>query len=253
VTRRRPPRAVVLGLATMALIVLLLVDQTQPEATAGAVRASTTTTSTSTTTTIVRDALIPPVTDGLAPLVTRLATQQPVVFLTIDDGAYKAPFELPLMQENGVRASLFLAHGFIRDNPGFFAPFVPAGNPIENHSIRHAPMPRLSYARQVEEICGEADLQLQQFGRRPVLFRPPGGAYNTDTRRAAAACGMRAVVTWIATVDNGVMHYQLGYALRPGDIVLMHFRPTFREDLQAFVTAMRAAGLHTELLEDWLA
>jgi len=51
-------------------------------------------------------------------------------------------------------------------------------------------MPSLSYAEQVKEICGEADLQEQQFGRRPTLFRPPGGAYNTNTRRAAATCGM---------------------------------------------------------------
>jgi hypothetical protein len=48
------------------------------------------------------------------------------------------------------------------------------------------------------------------------------------------------------------MQYQIGNGLRPGDIVLMHFRPEFRSDMQAFVDAENAAGLHTELLEDWL-
>jgi hypothetical protein len=86
-----------------------------------------------------------------------------------------------------------------------------------------------------------------------VFFRPPFGAYNTDTQRAAAACGMRAIVTWVVVVDQATLQYQLAHTLRPGDIVLMHFRDEFVADMQAFVDAARAAGLHTELLEDWLA
>jgi peptidoglycan/xylan/chitin deacetylase (PgdA/CDA1 family) len=196
--------------------------------------------------------VIPPIEDGLAPVVARLHTQQPVVFLGIDDGAHRAPFELPLLQREGIRASLYLANSFIHASYPFFAPFVDAGYPVENHSMSHQPMPRLSYDEQVREICGEADLQEKQFGRRPIFFRPPGGAYNTNTRRAAAACGMRAIVTWIAKANAGRMEYQLGRVLRPGDIVLMHFRPEFASDVAAFVEALHAAGLRTELLEDWL-
>jgi peptidoglycan/xylan/chitin deacetylase (PgdA/CDA1 family) len=113
-------------------------------------------------------------------------------------------------------------------------------------------MSNLSYADQVSEICGEADLQLQEFGTRPTLFRPPGGDYNLDTQRAAATCGMKAVVNWIAKANGGSMQYQIGASLRPGDIVLMHFRPEFAQDMQAFIDAEQAAGLHTVLLEDWL-
>lgn len=195
---------------------------------------------------------IPPVENGLAPVLTRIGTDEPVVFLGIDDGAFKESFELDLLRANGVRASLYLAHGFIRDDPQFFAPLAEAGFTIQNHSITHRPMTRLSYAEQVEEICGQADLLAATFGTRPTLFRPPGGAFNTNTRRAAATCGMRAIVNWIAKANAGSMQYQLGHALRPGDIVLMHFRPEFRADLAAFLAAQTAAGLHTELLEDWL-
>lgn len=83
-------------------------------------------------------------------------------------------------------------------------------------------------------------------------MRPPGGNYNKDTPRAAAACGMKAVVQWIAKANGGSMQYQIGHGLRAGDIVLMHFRPEFKSDMQAFLDAEKAAGLHTELLEDWL-
>jgi peptidoglycan/xylan/chitin deacetylase (PgdA/CDA1 family) len=95
-----------------------------------------------------------------------------------------------------------------------------------------------------------ADYVQQQFGRRPIFFRPPGGAYSNTMRRAAADCGMKAVVTWIAKANGGSMQYQIGDHLRPGDVVLMHFRPEFKQDMQAFLDAMTVAGLHTELLEN---
>lgn len=255
-----PFAAFVFAAATLAVIAPLTRDPDpvvahRVRAVSATTTSSSTTTSTSTTSTTaptVPDAVIPPVVDGLAPVLTRIKTDQPVVFLGIDDGAAKAPDTLQLLQDNGIKASLFLANRFYRDNVSYFAEFQAAGYPIENHTMHHAVLPHLSYEEQVAEICGQADLEEQQFGVRPTLFRPPGGAYNENTRRAAAACGMRAVVNWIAKANAGGMQYQLGYGLRPGDIVLMHFRPEFHADMEAFLEAMQRAGLHTELLEDWL-
>jgi hypothetical protein len=198
------------------------------------------------------DYVIPPVVNGLAPVLSRIPTKEPVVFLGIDDGAQKAPFDLQMMKANRIRASLFLADIFVRDQPQFFADFVRAGSLIENHTVHHRMLSDLSYGHQKQEICDQADRQQQLYGRRPVLFRPPGGDYNMDTRKAAAACGMRAVILWIAKANGGMMEYQVGNSLQRGDIVLMHFRPEFQRDMQSFLDAQNAAGLHTELLEDWL-
>lgn len=198
------------------------------------------------------DYVIPPVINGMAPVLSTIPTKQKVVFLGIDDGQYKQPFEYEMMRDNNVKASLFLTNKFIIDNPEFFAQFIPAGSYIEDHTIDHKLLSHLTLADQKQEICGEADLQLKQFGRRPILFRPPGGDYDEDTQRAAAACGMKAVINWIAKANGGAMQYQYGHSLRAGDIVLMHFRPEFKADMQAFLAAQNAAGLHTELLEDWL-
>lgn len=207
---------------------------------------------TSATTNSEHDATIPPVTNGLAPVITTISTKEPVVFLGIDDGANKQPFELELMKTNHVKASLFLAARFIMDNPGFFKDFIPVGSIIEDHTIHHKLLAQLSYDEQKQEICGQANWEAQEYGRRPILLRPPGGDFNKDTQRAAAACGMKAVVMWIAKANGGSMQYQVGHSLRPGDIVLMHFRPEFQKDMGAFLQAQNAAGLHTELLEDWL-
>ena len=201
---------------------------------------------------MVPDVTIPPVVNGLAPLIINLPTNQKVVFLGIDDGGYKRADEIKLLTRQHIKASLFLSQLFIKSNPSFFKPLIDQGSLVENHTISHDLLSKLSYDQQKQEICSEADLQMQQFGRRPSLFRPPGGDYNLDTQRAAAACGMRAVVLWIAKANGGSMQYQVGNSLRPGDVVLMHFRPEFAADVAAFVAAQNAAGLHTELLENWL-
>lgn len=200
----------------------------------------------------VYDYKLPPITNGLAPVISKIPTKQKVVFLTIDDGANKQPSELQMLKDNGLVASLFLTDSSISNNRAFFNDFIPAGNLIEDHTITHRNLRTLSYAEQKQEICGMADTMQKQYGRRPELFRPPGGDYNTDTQRAAAACGMKAVVLWIAKANGGSMQYQVGNTLQAGDIVLMHFRPEFAQDLQAFINAKNAAGLTVTLLEPWL-
>ena len=200
----------------------------------------------------IHDYVIPPITNGIAPVLSRIPTSENVVFLGIDDGANKQPFELQMMKDNNIKASLFLSYRFIKDNPTFFNDFIPEGSLIEDHTLDHKLLSQLSYQDQKQEICGEADLFQQLYGRRPVLFRPPGGDYNLNTQRAAADCGMKAVIMWIAKANGGSMQYQVGHQLRPGDIVLMHFRPEFKQDMQSFIDAEAKAGLHTELLEDWL-
>jgi hypothetical protein len=92
----------------------------------------------------------------------------------------------------------------------------------------------------------------QQYGRRPTLFRPPGGAYSNVMRKAVADAGLKAIITWEAKANAGQMDYQVGNVLRPGDIVLMHFRPEFAADFAAFRQAQLAAGLEVVLLEEFL-
>ena len=203
---------------------------------------------------VVPDYSIPPIVDGMVPVITNFVTDQKVVFLGIDDGAFKDQSVIDMMQENHIKASLYILKGSIASNSDFINQIVALGSLVENHSLSHDTnmVKSQTYDQQKNEICGMADYVQQQFGRRPVFFRPPGGAYSNTMRRAAADCGMSAIVTWIAKANGGSMQYQIGDHLRPGDVVLMHFRPEFKQDMQAFIDAMVAAGLHTELLEDAL-
>lgn len=201
-----------------------------------------------------KDYVIPPVINGIPPVITNFKTTDPVVFLGIDDGEYKDPSVVSAIKDNGIKASLYLSKLFINNNPDFFKDIIATGSLVEDHSLSHHTKmtTEMTFAEQKAEICGMADYDLQHYGRRPIFFRPPGGAYTQTMLQAAGACGMRAVVTWIAKANGGSMQYQVGHSLRPGDVVLMHFRPEFKKDMQAFVDAEKAAGLHTELLEDWV-
>ncbi|HYZ97946.1 MAG TPA: polysaccharide deacetylase family protein [Acidimicrobiales bacterium] len=190
-------------------------------------------------------------TPGVAPVVTRVETTDPVVFLTIDDGWTRSPDVSAAFAELGVPATLFLLDGPLEADPGFFR-----GLPdtvVESHTRTHPDLSTLSEEQQRAEICGNADMIGQTFGRRPVLFRPPYGAYNGTTQRAAADCGMAAVVMWEATVDEeGVISHSGLPQLRRGDILLMHFRPSFVTELRALAEEVEAAGLRFALLEDYL-
>ncbi len=197
------------------------------------------------------DFTLPPIVNGMAPVITNLPTKQKVVFLGIDDGAFKDPSVVDLMAKNNIKASLFLSKAFIANNPDFFKQITAQGSIVEDHTLGHDTrmVTTQGYQQQKNEICGMADYIEQHYGKRPTFFRPPGGAYSNTMRKAAVDCGMRAVVTWIAKANGGAMQYQIGNKLRPGDVVLMHFRPEFAQDMKAFVDAANAAGLHTELLE----
>jgi len=198
------------------------------------------------------DYSIPPTTDGMVPVIYKLPTDQKVVFLGLDDGTFKDQSVVDLMAKNNIKASLFLSQNTISNNPDFFKQLIDQGSVVENHTINHDTkmITTENYDQQKSEICGMSDYAELHFGRRPTLFRPPGGAYSDSLRQAAADCGMKAIVTWVAKVNGGSMQYQIGDKLRAGDIVLMHFRPEFASDMKAFVDAMNASGLHTALLED---
>ncbi|MCX2749518.1 polysaccharide deacetylase family protein [Arthrobacter sp. MI7-26] len=202
----------------------------------------------------VPDFTLPPIQGGLAPVITKIPTKHPVVFLTIDDGVVKSPESVRLLAENDFPATLFLTSNTVRDNPAFFKAFMAQGSLVENHTVSHNVnmTTQWGYQRQLDDITGMQDFAVQQYGRKPTLFRPPGGSYSTAMRQAVAAAGLKAIVTWEAKANAGRMDYQYGNSLRPGDIVLMHFRPEFAADFAAFRSAQVAAGLEVVLLEDFL-
>lgn len=192
---------------------------------------------------------------GTAPVYSRVPTDQRVAFLTIDDGYVRFPQAAAALHAVTVPVSAFLLSNLV-DSPAakmYFGGVAGNTSSIEAHTISHPKLPGTSYAFQYSQICGSADALAGAFGRRPTLFRPPYGYYDATTLRVAHDCGFQAVVTWTVVVEYGKVAYQTSVRrVQPGDILLLHFRSSFAEDLSLALGAIRDAGLTPALLEDYL-
>lgn len=162
---------------------------------------------------------------SLPPVFTTVPTKERVVFLTMDDGAEKDPELLRMMDELDIPYSAFLSDHEVNGGYGYFGEAQRLGVTLNNHTLNHRYLPGLSHEEQKREICGQQDVIQKQFGKRPVLFRPPYGNYNRDTLRIAKSCGVKAVPLWNAEAFPDHMEWREGDGkLRPGDIILTHFR-----------------------------
>jgi peptidoglycan/xylan/chitin deacetylase (PgdA/CDA1 family) len=188
----------------------------------------------------------------LAPVISRVATTQPVVFLTIDDGWVRDPQVISFIRDRQLPVTVFLLSAAGRQDPGYFRALQAAGATIEDHTLTHPRLPTLGLAAQEHQICGAADDDARTYGARPSLMRPPYGLENRVTQAAAAACRMKAVVEWSAVVDGGRLT-ALGGHLQPGYILILHFRPTLLTDLETAVNAIQAAGLTVGRLESYMS
>ncbi|MHC0431208.1 polysaccharide deacetylase family protein [Streptomyces sp. O3] len=192
------------------------------------------------------------------PVVSQVDTDDPVVFLTIDDGwgADQAADAQKLLLDRQIPASLFLLPGAYETYPDYYRTLLANGpSRVENHTVNHPDLTALSESEQRAEICGARDRQLAAFGDSPRLFRPSGGAtypwpyHNDDTRTAARACGAEALVMWAHDLSWG---QQPTRDFQPGDIVLLHMGPTLEADLTRALAAADAAGLKPAKLRQYL-
>ncbi|MEU9185221.1 polysaccharide deacetylase family protein [Streptomyces sp. NPDC048484] len=145
---------------------------------------------------------------GLPPVVDRVPTRDKVVFLTFEDGVEKDPRFVDMVRELRLPVSVFLTDSVVGPGYAHFGRLRAVGASVQNRTLDHPYLPGLPYAGQRAEICGQQEKLKQRFGIRPRLFRPPYGDYNDDTLRAAADCGIAAIVLWR---DED--------PLRPGDIL----------------------------------
>jgi len=186
------------------------------------------------------------------PYLSRVPVTQPVAFLTIDDGLLKNPEVPKLFAAAKIPVTLFLTTDTIQDDIPFFDNLRKYGAVIESHTISHPELAGRSDNFQRRQICEGTDRLAKWYGRRPVLFRPPFGDKDHTTLRIAHECGLTAAFMWKETVHKGIVRYQEGHSVQPGDIILMHFRPAFVKDFLAALRAIHQAGLTPALLEDYV-
>jgi peptidoglycan/xylan/chitin deacetylase (PgdA/CDA1 family) len=187
-----------------------------------------------------------------APVISRVTTTNKVIFLGIDDGIVRDPAVADLLKQANIPFTMFLVKGEADAGADYFRQLQQYGGVVEAHTITHPDLTKLSYGQVQSEVCGDQDDYQTLFGRRPTLFRSPYGSTNQNVQAAAASCGLKAVVLWKGSTNDGRFDLQDGTQLTPGDVVLMHFRTDLLADLQKVFETCREQGFAIASLEDYL-
>jgi peptidoglycan/xylan/chitin deacetylase (PgdA/CDA1 family) len=131
------------------------------------------------------------------------------------------------------------------------AEIVAAGHMLANHSHTHPDLAVLPRARVEQEIMRAGDAIEQAGGRRPELFRAPGGAWSATVLSLCAREGLRPLAWSVDPRDwsrpgarqiAGIILRQT----RPGSIILEHDgggdrRETYQA-LSAAIPLLQEAG-----------
>ncbi|MGN5382297.1 polysaccharide deacetylase family protein [Streptomyces lasalocidi] len=197
---------------------------------------------------------------GAVPVLTHLPTSQKVVFITVDDGQEKDPKFVEMMRDLKIPITMFLMNDAIKPDYAYFRPLQALGNHIQNHTLHHPAMSTIPLARQKEEVCGDQKILTKEYGTAPLLFRPPYGAYNNNTKIAVGECGPRAIVWWRESMQIRNMQYQAGdKRLHDGDIILAHFRgpselkgATMTQMFANLLRRIQEQGFTVARLEDYI-
>jgi peptidoglycan/xylan/chitin deacetylase (PgdA/CDA1 family) len=189
--------------------------------------------------------------DGRAPIISRVETTDPVIFVTIDDGLVPDPRVLDLLTRTGMPVTMFLNETPVLEHPEYFDALRALGNSVNSHTLDHADVTTLGADGQRREICGMVELLRTTYGNEGGFFRAPYGFVNASAQQQAASCGIRAVLSWMGTLNGGQLQLQQP-TLQPGDIILTHFQDDLYDNLLEIQRRADEAGLTIARVEEYL-
>ena len=185
-----------------------------------------------------------------AQLLYRIETEDPVVFITIDDGYDVNGNGLDLLERWRWPVTSFLLPFNSRDHVPYFQN-VGRRNDIGSHTGRHTILKGLSVKKQTAAICDGEKQLTQQFGGTTGFFRPPTGSWDENTLIAAAACGISHVFLWRVSMNGSTMT-TWGPPPQRGDIVLIHYVGSLEKSLKRIAWELKKQGLRVARLADYV-
>lgn len=186
-------------------------------------------------------------------VLNRVETDDPVYFITIDDGLNQPEDALALIQEREIPVTAFLTEYAAVPAADYFQEATAYGGSVQNHSMVHGnfsdPKTNVHW-----EICATQKRYTEAFGYTPWMLRPPyGEGYdNKAVLDVAEECGISRVVLWnvVVTDDNKVQYWDP--PIRPGDIVLLHWNDNLAANLETLLQLGEEQGLSPAPLENYI-
>lgn len=183
-----------------------------------------------------------------------VTTRDKVFFITVDDGSHLSRETNQYIRNLHIPITTFaLPEPLNHHRRRFLNLLRQTGMTFENHTQTHKSLTAMSYVDQRKEICaGNREIH-RVINRQPAFLRPPGGAFDDDTIRAAKKCGINRIVLWNVVADYGnIVQAEPGPLLKAGDIVLLHYLDSLPRSLALVMKAAKQAGLRPALLRDYL-
>ena len=193
--------------------------------------------------------------------VTAVATRQPVVAMTFDDGPHPTltPRLLDILGQRGIRAPVYVIGTNARRYPELTRRIVAEGHEIGNHTWSHPYMNRRGTEAMFREIDRTNQVVYDYTGLAPVTFRPPYGAFNQGQRQMLHRERHMPTILWsVDPLDwkrpgSSVVTSRILNRSHPGAIILSHdiHSPTI-EAMPATMDGLLARGFEFATMSQML-
>ncbi len=165
-------------------------------------------------------------------IVWEVPTDDKIIALTFDDGPFPKTTDmiLDLLKKYNAKATFFVLGNKVERYPETIKREIAEGHEVANHTFNHVYFQRsISQATIREEIVRTEKALEALTGKKPQLFRPPGGYYNEHSIAIAKTLGYTTIMwswhqdtnDWKSPGVNKIVNKVLNNA-RNGDIVLLH-------------------------------
>lgn len=165
------------------------------------------------------------------------------IALTFDGGPYPKSTEpiLDLLKQYNAKATFFVVGNRAEKFPDTVRREAEEGHEVANHTFTHFYVNSGNSVRMKGEIQSTGEVLEKLTGKRPLLFRPPGGVYTDQLVQTAKNEGYTIVLwSWHQDTNDwrspGVRHIvnKVLNNARNGDIILLHdYVPTSLQTLEA--------------------
>ena len=186
-----------------------------------------------------------------ATLINNVPKAGKLVALSFDGGSgYAWRHIMRALDKLGATGTFFCTGVSVNKYPEVAREALSLGMEIGNHSFDHPDFTTISYEEARRQLLANADMWWKACGAIPApLFRPPYGAYNATTLKAAGSAGYPFVVNWDVDTGDWTGASPAEIARRAvdgssrGSIICMHTEWNTQKAIPAIVKGLRARGL----------
>lgn len=155
---------------------------------------------------------------------------------------------LDILDQYDVKTTFFMVKFWAEKFPEDVLEISKRGHEIGNHSSTHPNMSNLSREDMTKELQGASDVIEKITGKKPVLFRPPFGAYSNDLLQLCEDNGYYVIQWDVDSLDwKDITAEQIvdrvTRNVKPGSIILFHNNAEYVEDyLPAILDRLKSKG-----------